>query len=625
MIDVINLDQIGYSGGTSKLKMQPVEVLPDISEAKKGIIYLIPAKDKSENDLFEEWIIINNSWENIGRGKINLSDYIKNEDLFNFTSYEYVDLGLPSGTLWAKCNLGASQPYEYGDYYMWGSTTPDTENICDWAHAPFNNGSSNYDSTYFNTHKSEWLDENDNLKPEYDAAQVAGVGRMPTEAEFRELLDNTTYVWYNDYQGSGINGGLFTSNINNNSIFIPASGGREGSSFDLQEDGALVWSSSLITEGHRDAWSLYFDSSNLVMFNSSRYVGCVIRPVSDSSSDKKIIKSEYIPIDTELNPQTADNEHVAGAKITADKLATLNTNLSGKVDKVIGYGLIQKEVTDRMMVAYPPEPDMPISVQFDRIILGADEIFDAKGNKLHNVAKNLTALDQKVGENSDSLGHYKKREPVNLAVKTVEEDKIINRDGNMVDRAGWNVAEFEAERGNTYLFNPGTMDADVCIFAEKVVREEVRNIDYKYEYNDEGLIASASATYNGTLHSYTYTYTEEGVTIIIDDATGEEIEALPLTYTASVGTYIPMTILPADAELPLDGYCRLVSHFESETHITIAVSYNAADAGVLMGVKRDGTVASICSQLSTLGKRISSLSKRVEDSIEGIDEILKTI
>lgn len=401
MIDIINLDQIGYSGGTSKLKMQPVEVLPDISEAKKGIIYLIPAKDKSENDLFEEWIIINNSWENIGRGKINLSDYIKNEDLFNFTSYEYVDLGLPSGTLWAKCNLGAEKETDYGHYYMWGSVEPNTDTPCDWAHAPFNNGSSNFDEAYFNSVK-DTVCPNGILAPEYDAAQVEGVGRMPTSDEFDELLANTINEWIDGYQGSGVSGRLFTSKTNGNSIFISASGSRSGSSYRNQGNRANVWSSSFYADLPNNAFDLYFNAGGCYASLSSHDLGFPIRPVIDTFSDKKIIKSEYIPIDTELNPQTADNEHVAGAKVTADKLTALNTNLSGKVDKVIGYGLIQKEVTDRMMVAYPPEPDMPISVQFDRTILGADEIFDAKGNKLHNVAKNLTALDQKIG-NIDSV------------------------------------------------------------------------------------------------------------------------------------------------------------------------------------------------------------------------------
>ena len=62
----------------------------------------------------------------------------------NIKQTEYVDLGLPSGTLWANMNLGATSETDYGDFYMWGSTTPNTAEECNWTNAPFNNGSSYY-------------------------------------------------------------------------------------------------------------------------------------------------------------------------------------------------------------------------------------------------------------------------------------------------------------------------------------------------------------------------------------------------------------------------------------------------------------------------------------------------
>ena len=65
----------------------------------------------------------------------------------------FVDLGLPSGLKWAKCNLGAKTETDYGNYYMWGSTTPNTADECTWTNAPFNNGSSLYDEEHFTTHK----------------------------------------------------------------------------------------------------------------------------------------------------------------------------------------------------------------------------------------------------------------------------------------------------------------------------------------------------------------------------------------------------------------------------------------------------------------------------------------
>ena len=79
--------------------------------------------------------------------------------------YEYVDLGLPSGLKWATMNIGAKTETDYGDYFMWGSTTPNNDTSCDWEHAPFNNGLRKYDEEYFHTNKSEWLDDKDNLRP----------------------------------------------------------------------------------------------------------------------------------------------------------------------------------------------------------------------------------------------------------------------------------------------------------------------------------------------------------------------------------------------------------------------------------------------------------------------------
>ena len=82
--------------------------------------------------------------------------------------YDYVDLGLPSGALWAKYNIGAEAEEEYGRYFQWGDTVGYTgQDALDhsyWSTCPFNNGSENYDEEYFLANKSQWLDENDNLK-----------------------------------------------------------------------------------------------------------------------------------------------------------------------------------------------------------------------------------------------------------------------------------------------------------------------------------------------------------------------------------------------------------------------------------------------------------------------------
>ena len=170
--------------------------------------------------------------------------------------YEYVDLGLPSGLKWAKCNVGAEKETDFGDYFMWGSTTPNTNTICDWEHAPFNNGSNSCDEEYFTTHKSEWLDDNGNLKPEFDAAtQIMGSDwRMPTKGEIQELLDNTDNEWDTI---NGVKGWKFISKIDMSKyIFFPAAGDcYDGSTFDVGSSGN-IWSSSL--DAAPPYYALYF-------------------------------------------------------------------------------------------------------------------------------------------------------------------------------------------------------------------------------------------------------------------------------------------------------------------------------------------------------------------------------
>ena len=212
--------------------------------------------------------------------------YKANTVIFIYTmkqtkQYEYVDLGLPSGLKWAKCNVGAEKETDSGDYFMWGSTKPNAKTTCNWAKNPFNNNSSIYNEEYFNAHKSEWLDDKDNLKPEFDAATqiMGGNWRMPTRDEIQELLDNTD----NERNTiNGVNGWKFTSKTDTSKyIFIPAAGDcYRGLVYDVGSDGD-VWSSSLYTSCSYYAWDLYFISNDCRMYSSNRSYGRSVRGVMD--------------------------------------------------------------------------------------------------------------------------------------------------------------------------------------------------------------------------------------------------------------------------------------------------------------------------------------------------------
>ena len=196
----------------------------------------------------------------------------------------FVDLGLPRGTKWAKTNLGAENETDYGNYYMWGSTTPNTADECNWANAPFNDGSDTFEKRYFNAYKPEWLDDNDNLKPEYDAAYKAtdGVARMPTQDDIQELIDNTIHEWVENFNNSNVNGMKFTSKTDESKyIFIPAAGNYDDGSADGVGKYCLVWSSSLYTLNTHNAWNLLLIVVICRMYDGYRCFGRSIRPVTD--------------------------------------------------------------------------------------------------------------------------------------------------------------------------------------------------------------------------------------------------------------------------------------------------------------------------------------------------------
>lgn len=207
----------------------------------------------------------------------------------DLTKGDFIDLGLPSGLKWASCNLGATKPCEYGDYYQWGSTTPNTDTVCDWEHTPFHEGSSSTTVwTKYNTKASYGTVDNKTvLDPEDDAAYVAtnGKAHIPTQAQFQELIDNTTSEWVNctylgpDHSDHNVMGRKFTAS-NGNSIFIPASGGRLGSSFFSIGSFVGLWSSSLFTDYPIGACDLDFTSDLCYVNGYDRYGGLAVRPVS---------------------------------------------------------------------------------------------------------------------------------------------------------------------------------------------------------------------------------------------------------------------------------------------------------------------------------------------------------
>jgi hypothetical protein len=199
-------------------------------------------------------------------------------------THAYVDLGLPSGLLWATCNVGADNPEDYGYYFAWGETQP--KDYYDWSTYQYCMGSSTTLTKYCNNSSNGYNGFTDNLTtllPEDDAA-TANWGndwRMPTKEEWQELYNNTTVTWTTQ---NGVNGRLFTAS-NGNSLFLPAAGYRGNSSLNDAGSDGNYWSSSLDSYGPYLAWVLYFDSGYYVMSNGRghRFCGRSVRPVRVSN------------------------------------------------------------------------------------------------------------------------------------------------------------------------------------------------------------------------------------------------------------------------------------------------------------------------------------------------------
>ena len=198
--------------------------------------------------------------------------------------HTYVDLGLPSGLLWATCNVGASKPEDYGGYYAWGETT--TKDYYNWSTYKWCrcDGSGTKLTKYCPFPHAGTVDNRTTLELADDVAHVkwGGAWRMPTCDELNELWYNCTLEWttLNEKEGYRVIG------PNGGSIFLPAAGSYYYSSLDCAGSEGGYWSSSLYTDDPNDAYVLGFGSGSgdVSMYSSSRIYGHSVRPVCPSQN-----------------------------------------------------------------------------------------------------------------------------------------------------------------------------------------------------------------------------------------------------------------------------------------------------------------------------------------------------
>ena len=189
--------------------------------------------------------------------------------------HEYVDLGLPSGTLWATCNIGASKPEDYGNYYAWGETS--TKNTYNWSTYKYANG--DYDKLTKYSNKSDYgnngfTDNQTALQTGDDpaASNWGGGWRTPTYDQWKELLEYTEDEWTGK-------GRKFTSKKNGQTLFLPAAGSRWGSELFGPDSRGNYWSRSLNTDRPYYAWNLGFGSDDCHVYRYYRDNGFSVRPV----------------------------------------------------------------------------------------------------------------------------------------------------------------------------------------------------------------------------------------------------------------------------------------------------------------------------------------------------------
>ena len=195
------------------------------------------------------------------------------------TPGDWVDLGLPSGLLWATCNVGANSPEDYGDYYAWGETT--TKSDYRWSTYQYCNGGVNTLTKYCNNSNCGYNGYTDNLtilQPGDDAATANYGGRMPTTEEWQELRYNCSSVWTTR---NGVNGRLFTG-PNGNTLFLPFAGDRWDDELSDVGIRGRYWSSSLYTNLPSNAWSFYVDSAGAYVDNYGRLDGISVRAVREN-------------------------------------------------------------------------------------------------------------------------------------------------------------------------------------------------------------------------------------------------------------------------------------------------------------------------------------------------------
>ncbi len=202
----------------------------------------------------------------------------------NVDNHEYVDLGLPSGTLWATCNMGAAKSTEYGDLFAWGETeTKDTFWVENYKFYNIKNiEAKEIKVTKYNTDSTlADFDGKAVLESQNDVAFVSWGGdwRMPTKEELQELANGCDWEWTANFENSGAAGRIGKSKTNGNTIFLPGAGFGERNGCNGRGHCGFYWSCSLVLKSLGAASCLFFNKAYFYATSDWRYRGFAVRAV----------------------------------------------------------------------------------------------------------------------------------------------------------------------------------------------------------------------------------------------------------------------------------------------------------------------------------------------------------
>ena len=242
--------------------------------------------------------------------------------------HEYVDLGLPSGTLWATCNIGANSPEEYGDYFAWGETEPKED--YSWSTYKYCNGSFNTMTKYCSLSDYGYNGFTDNLTellPEDDAATMnwGSEWQIPSVEQRDELVNNeyTTTTWVTR---NGVGVKLITSKTNEKSIFLPAAGCYWDDNSGLRNVGSegYYWSRSLylVKDLSYDACALriYYSTTydGITYLGGFRPCGFSVRPVRAQTPAPVKLVTKITLSDTSITLETGETKQLTATVAPSD-------------------------------------------------------------------------------------------------------------------------------------------------------------------------------------------------------------------------------------------------------------------------------------------------------------------